>query len=62
MDGLGLHCSSSTKEQREEYREALRAALRAGQDVLINGGEAMDAAVAAVSYMEGQYLSLIRGS
>ncbi|KAG8923903.1 hypothetical protein FRC02_010826 [Tulasnella sp. 418] len=42
----------STPEMREKYREALRSALRAGHAVLEKGGEAMDAAVAAVTYME----------
>ena len=45
--------AGSTPEQRAKYTEALRAALRAGYKVLEGGGEAMDAAVAAVVYMEG---------
>jgi L-asparaginase / beta-aspartyl-peptidase len=45
--------SRSTPEQQELYREALRSALRAGYSVLQAGGEAIDAAVAAVSAMEG---------
>ena len=47
----------STPEQRERYHTALREALRAGHEVLKQGGEAMDAAVAAVSSMEGVYPS-----
>lgn len=43
----------STKEQQEKYRQALRNALIAGHKVLESGGEAMDAVVAAVSFMEG---------
>jgi L-asparaginase / beta-aspartyl-peptidase len=43
----------STPEQRAAYRAALSRALKAGYDVLKNGGEAMDAVVAAVSVMEG---------
>ena len=43
----------STPEKRATYRAALSRALKAGYDVLKNGGEAMDAAVAAVSVMEG---------
>lgn len=43
----------STPERIELYRAALRGALRAGHKVLAEGGEAMDAAVAAVTYMEG---------
>jgi beta-aspartyl-peptidase (threonine type) len=42
-----------TPEQYAEYTKALRAALHAGYAVLRDGGEAMDAAVAAVSSMEG---------
>jgi L-asparaginase / beta-aspartyl-peptidase len=43
----------STPEQRAGYKAALAQALKAGYDVLERGGEAMDAAVAAVSSMEG---------
>lgn len=43
---------NSTPEQRYVYKAALADALRAGYDVLRQGGEAMDAAVAAVSSME----------
>jgi len=42
----------STPEQRANYKFALAEALRAGHAVLKDGGEAMDAAVAAVSVME----------
>lgn len=42
----------STPEQRVEYRRALERALQAGHDVLADGGDAMDAVVAAVSVME----------
>lgn len=50
----------STPEKRALYTDALEAALRAGYEVLSHGGEAMDAAVAAVTVMEGQIqLSLI---
>lgn len=45
---------SSTPEQQERYREALRGALLKGHAVLAAGGEAMDAAVAAVAFMEGE--------
>ncbi|PFH51995.1 hypothetical protein AMATHDRAFT_2484 [Amanita thiersii Skay4041] len=41
-----------TAEQEELYREALKSALYAGYEVLREGGEAMDAAVAAVATME----------
>jgi hypothetical protein len=43
----------STPEQRARYRRVLEQALRAGHAVLAGGGEAMDAAVAAVSVLEG---------
>jgi len=43
----------STPEQRATYRAGLSKALKAGYEVLKSGGEAMDAAVAAVSVMEG---------
>ncbi|KAH8107804.1 asparaginase [Cristinia sonorae] len=42
----------STPEQRANYKAALSKALQAGHAVLKDGGEAMDAAVAAVSTME----------
>lgn len=42
----------ATPEQRELYKNALRQALIAGNRVLAGGGTAMDAAVAAVSWME----------
>lgn len=44
--------SKSTPELRAKYKAALSGALLAGYDVLSHGGEAMDAVVAAVSYME----------
>lgn len=43
----------ASPEQRAKYKAALRKALKAGYAVLKDGGEAMDAAVAAVSSMEG---------
>ncbi|GJE96714.1 isoaspartyl peptidase/L-asparaginase [Phanerochaete sordida] len=42
----------ASPEQRAKYKAALRDALKAGHAVLKEGGEAMDAAVAAVSSME----------
>ncbi|KIJ49518.1 hypothetical protein M422DRAFT_246599 [Sphaerobolus stellatus SS14] len=42
----------STPEQREYYRQGLRKALLAGYDILMNGGEALDAVTAAVTAME----------
>ena len=42
------------------YKEALRKALLRGYRVLQAGGEAMDAAVAAVTVMEGEYTGTIR--
>ena len=46
--------SGSTPEQRAEYRAALEHALQQGNNVLSQGGEALDAVVAAVSAMEGE--------
>jgi beta-aspartyl-peptidase (threonine type) len=43
----------SSSEQQARYHAGLRAALQAGNAILSSGGEAMDAAVAAVSVMEG---------
>lgn len=45
--------AGSTPEQEAAYKTALSKALQAGYAVLKEGGEAMDAAVAAVSFMEG---------
>lgn len=44
---------TSTPEKIAAYRAALRDALQAGYDILSEGGEAMDATVAAVRSMEG---------
>lgn len=41
----------STPEQQARYKAALGSALQAGYAVLREGGEAMDAAVAAVTVM-----------
>ena len=49
----------STPELRAQYKAALARALMAGYGVLRDGGEAMDAAVAAVSSMEGMIWALI---
>lgn len=46
---------SASPERQALYRTALKTALRAGHAVLSGGGEAMDAAVAAVTVLEGQY-------
>jgi beta-aspartyl-peptidase (threonine type) len=43
----------STPEQQAQNKNALRAALEAGYKILLDGGEAMDAAVAAVTVLEG---------
>lgn len=43
----------STPERQELYKSALRKALFTGYEVLRMGGEALDAAVAAVGVMEG---------
>src|ERR1700677_1812307 len=49
---------NSTPQKEAQYKNVLSAALRAGRDVLNDGGEAMDAAVAAVSVMEGLVLAI----
>ncbi|KAJ3574644.1 hypothetical protein NP233_g1618 [Leucocoprinus birnbaumii] len=43
---------TSTPEQWTAYRKALKKSLEAGYEVLRNGGEALDAVVAAVTAME----------
>ena len=48
-----MNKSRATPEIRSMYKAALSHALLAGYAVLSAGGEAMDAAVAAVSSMEG---------
>ncbi|KAJ3710704.1 hypothetical protein C8R42DRAFT_729148 [Lentinula raphanica] len=48
--------NKSTEAQLKAYHEGLRAALQAGYSVLQDGGEAMDAAVAAVSALEDNIL------
>jgi len=45
--------ATSTPEKQALYKTALKTALEAGYAVLREGGEAMDAAVAAVTVMEG---------
>ncbi|KAG5646286.1 hypothetical protein DXG03_003883 [Asterophora parasitica] len=42
----------STPKQQAAYKASLRAALEAGYNILRDGGEAMDAVVAAVTSME----------
>jgi len=44
----------STPEKRAKYTAALTGALEAGYEALRLGGEAMDAAVAAVAVLEGK--------
>ncbi|KAK1229153.1 hypothetical protein PQX77_007725 [Marasmius sp. AFHP31] len=48
--------AGSTPEKIEAYRAALREALDAGYKILSQGGEAIDAAVAAVAAMEDNEL------
>ncbi len=45
-----------TAEMETAYREALEAALRAGHEVLVEGGSALDAVVASVTLMEDSEL------
>lgn len=47
----------STPEKEREYKHMLTVALHAGYDVLKSGGEAMDAACAAVKVLEGLVIS-----
>ena len=44
-----------TLEKQVSYRSALDQALKAGYEVLKDGGEAMDAVVAAISVLEGRF-------
>jgi L-asparaginase / beta-aspartyl-peptidase len=44
-----------TPEVQPLYKAALKSALEAGYAVLREGGEAMDAAVAAVTVLEGEF-------
>lgn len=44
--------ATSTPERQALYKTALKTALEAGYAVLREGGEAMDAAVAAVTILE----------
>jgi hypothetical protein len=48
-----------TPEIEAQYKYVLSVALRAGHGILSNGGEAMDAAVAAVNVMEGLVLQYL---
>ena len=50
---------NSNPEKEAQYKNMLSASLRAGYEVLNDGGQAMDAAVAAVSVMEGLILAKI---
>lgn len=45
---------NSSPERQAQYKQELKKALIAGYAILEKGGEAMDAAVAAVSVMEGE--------
>lgn len=45
--------ATSTPGRQALYKTALKTALEAGYAVLREGGEAMDAAVAAVTVLEG---------
>ena len=46
--------ATSTPERQALYKTALKAALEGGYSVLREGGEAMDAAVAAVTVLESR--------
>lgn len=49
-----MNRQGSTLEERAKYRAVLIDALKAGHEVLKLGGEAMDAAVAAITVLEGK--------
>lgn len=53
-----MNREKSSAAQRKAYHDGLRVALEAGHKVLREGGEAMDASVAAVSALEGDHLPL----
>jgi len=46
--------ATTTPERQDLYKTALKTALEAGYAVLREGGEAMDAAVAAVTVLESR--------
>jgi beta-aspartyl-peptidase (threonine type) len=46
--------TTATPEKEALYKAALKEALKAGYAVLLEGGEAMDAAVEAVRVLEGE--------
>lgn len=54
--------SKTSPKQQARYHAGLRAALQAGNAILSSGGEAMDAAVSAVSVMEGKRCQLSSSS
>lgn len=49
---------NSTEAQLKVYHAGLRAALDTGYKVLKEGGEAMDASIAAVSALEGYHQTI----
>jgi L-asparaginase / beta-aspartyl-peptidase len=58
--GAGIMFKENSNPEKEaQYKNMLSASLRAGYEVLNDGGQAMDAAVAAVSVMEGLILAKI---
>jgi hypothetical protein len=58
--GAGILKRSNIPEDKAHlYKEALVKALHAGYNVLVDGGEAMDAAAAAVTVLEGKYVGSI---
>ena len=51
--------SSASPEVLAQYHAALKRSLNAGYAVLAEGGEAMDAVVAAVTSLEGNVIALV---
>lgn len=55
-----MNREDATPEQRAAYHTALKDALVSGYNILRQGGEALDAVVAAVSSMEGIVLFILK--
>lgn len=51
-----MSADKMSEEKKSAYRDALRTALREGNDVLQNGGSALDAVEAAITTMESDTL------
>lgn len=53
--------TSPAPERQHLYKATLKTALEAGYAILREGGESMDAAVAAVTVLEGKFPLRIKG-